>query len=677
MFPIASSVLALLNENQPQILRITGTDTNGASISITDADVMQGGFEIDRFSCSSQKLELGTACCAEMRLKLNNFGGRFDDVAFEGAELKVEVGVEVQGANEPFWISCGYFIVDEQERKANIITLSALDRMVMAEFEPPQLVPWTDDSDNFMTDNSGNVLYFNVGMAFPATVKDVVDQVCRITGLTLGTDISSFPNASYTISTAPAVPGGTTFRDYLKWAAALMGKCAYIDWRGLLCFGWYEGADYTSDPSTRFSSDLYENDLVITGITYTDDDDNLYVAGTQAYAIDISGNRLVGSNPQGAIAAIYNAVGGFTYRPVSASIMPAPYLWPLDMIAFVDKEGVSHEAALTNVNLTINASTEIQSRGETEKTNSYKRPSGMTLEQAIAMQRAQKAAGDAVNALDLALTQQEIFDRLTDGGLEQGLALESTTNPGPSAAGDKKLFLNLDYARFGKLVADFIQGGTLKLGGLDNVNGELQIVDANGVVIGTWNKDGISVKAGSILANAISGGTLTLGGAVNTNGQMEILDENGNQIGVWDNEKLRLGEAWNYVQLYGPAEYNGVTAVTPFYAVQTYNGGSPFEMMLKEAMLVLLRGSSGLQLNPDSIAITEDKGNGYEADLEIAADYIAALMGGTFTIQVDNGVLDFVANGLSINGTAGASGTFRTADNKTVTVTNGLITRIA
>lgn len=630
MFPIASNVLALLNENQPQKLRITGTDANGASINITDANVMQGGFSIDRFSCSGPKLEIGSTGCAELKLKLDNFDGSFSDIEFEGVELKVEIGVEVQDASEPFWIPCGYFIIDEQEYKLNTINLSGLDRMIMAEFEPPQLVPWTDNNDNFMTDNSGNVLYFNAGMAFPATVKDVVDQVCRITGLTLGTDISSFPNANYTISTAPAVPGGTTFRDYIKWAAALMGKCAYIDWRGLLCFGWYEDADYTSDPSTRFNSDLYENDIVITGITYSDDDDNLYVAGTQAYAIDISGNRLIGSNPQSAIAAIYNAVGGFTYRPVSATIMPAPYLWPLDVIAFVDRDGITHEAALSNVNLTVNASTQIESKGETEKTNSYKRPSGLTLQQAIAMRRAQKAAADAVNELDLALTQQEIFDRLTDGGLEQGLALEATTNEGPSAAGEKKLFLNLDYARFGKLVADFIQGGTLKLGGLDNISG-----------------------------------------------QLAILDENGNQIGVWDNEKLKLGKAWNFVQLYGPAEYNGVTAVTPFYAVQTYNGGSPFEMMLKEAMLVLLRGSSGLQLNPDSIAITEDKGNGYETDLEIAANYLAALMGGTFTIQVDNGVLDFVVNGLSINGTAGASGSFTTADGKTVTVTNGLITRIA
>lgn len=643
MFPIASNVLALLNENQPQKLRITGTDTNGVAISITDADVMQGGFSIDRFSCSGTKLEIGSAGCAELKLRLDNFNGAFTDYAFEGAELKVEIGVEVQGASDPFWIACGYFIIDEQERKLNTINLSGLDRMIMAEFEPPQLVPWTDNNDNFMTDNSGNVLYFNAGMAFPATVKDVVDQVCRITGLTLGTDISSFPNANYTISTAPAVPGGTTFRDYIKWAAALMGKCAYIDWRGLLCFGWYEDADYTSETSTRFNSDLYENDIVITGITYTDDDDNLYVAGTQTYAIDVSGNRLIGSNPQSAIAAIYGAVGGFTYRPVSASIMPAPYLWPLDMIAFVDRDGVSHEAALTNVNLTVNASTEIQSKGETEQRNAYARTSGMTLQQAIAMRRAQKAAADAVNALDLALTQQEIFDRLTDGGLEQGLALEATTNEGPSAAGEKKLFLNLDYARFGQLVADYIAAGAITA----------EKIAAGAVTAAKIAADAITadmITAGTMSAERISGGTLTLGGTNNTNGQIAILDASGNTYGQWNNDGLYIGNSDNHVKLQAAVSYEGGTPTVAFYAKSLADVNVYTEVFVYDGELIVRNTQS---------------------------DYQVRVSSGRIVVEDGTNDVVILPTGIEINGNTGATGTFTTADGKTVTVTNGLITGIA
>lgn len=248
---------------------------------------------------------------------------------------------------------------------------------------------------------------------------------------------------------------------------------------------------------------------------------------------------------------------------------------------------------------------------------------------------------------------------------------------GDSQAVDVIYFDSEGNAHFnGKISASALYGGLLKLGGASNANGTLQIVDANGAVIGTWDNSGITVNKGAVTANAIKGGTLTLGGSGNVNGQIALLNASGTQVGTWDNTKLKLGVNWNYAQLYGPAEYNGVTEVTPFYAVQTYNGGAPFEMMLKAGMLVLIRGSSGAELDADAIRLTEDGGSGYESTLEIADSYIAALKGGTFTFQVDNGTLDFLVNGLSVNGAAGASGTFTTANGKTVTVTNGLITRI-
>lgn len=50
----------------------------------------------------------------------------------------------------------------------------------------------------------------------------------------------------------------------------------------------------------------------------------------------------------------------------------------------------------------------------------------------------------------------------------------------------------------GNLVADFIHGGTLTLGGNGNGNGWLKIVNASGAQIGKWDKDGIGIAAGSI-----------------------------------------------------------------------------------------------------------------------------------------------------------------------------------
>lgn len=55
-----------------------------------------------------------------------------------------------------------------------------------------------------------------------------------------------------------------------------------------------------------------------------------------------------------------------------------------------------------------------------------------------------------------------------------------------------------DFITAGTMLCDRIRGGTLKLGGLDNIDGLLKLVDAKDVEIGRWDKDGITISKGSI-----------------------------------------------------------------------------------------------------------------------------------------------------------------------------------
>ena len=50
----------------------------------------------------------------------------------------------------------------------------------------------------------------------------------------------------------------------------------------------------------------------------------------------------------------------------------------------------------------------------------------------------------------------------------------------------------------GNINAARIHGGTLKLGGDDNVNGQMRIYNASNTEIGRWNKDGIYIRDGEI-----------------------------------------------------------------------------------------------------------------------------------------------------------------------------------
>lgn len=87
----------------------------------------------------------------------------------------------------------------------------------------------------------------------------------------------------------------------------------------------------------------------------------------------------------------------------------------------------------------------------------------------------------AVDDLDEALTQENIFNRLTNNGKTQGIYIEN---------GD--LYVNATYIKSGKLT----------LGGKNNEHGTLEIIDNSGKVIGTWDNDGIDVKNGTITSKS-------------------------------------------------------------------------------------------------------------------------------------------------------------------------------
>ena len=522
MYPISNAVKALFEAEQTKVLRITGTDSNNTSISITDDDVIVDSFNVDRYCCNGEKLEIGTAVAAEMSMRLENGDGRYDSIVFEGTELFVEVGIADWSQANPTvtYIPCGYFTPDVQPRKLTTISIKALDRMTRFDAVPPTLTSWTDENGSNIQDENGNTLYFVSDLSFPCTVAQLVKQVAVRCNVPFTQSLSSLPNYNYTITSLPTLQQDITFRDIIQWCAGIMGTCAFIDWNGYLQFKWYSAASYTSTLSNRYTSDLYENDIKVTGVQYTNVQNVTIVSGTDNYALDMTGNYLAQSGISTILPNVKNKVNNFTYRPFSASVIAAPYLWPLDVITFVDKNNVSHSCAVTNVNFSLNGNTALIGKGETSQLNSGTKPSGVTKEQGLLIEQ----AAEATRQLDNSLTQEEIFNRLTDNGETQGLILYNG-----------KVYLNASYISTGTLAADYIKGGMLTLGGNGNTNGEMRVLDANGNVIGTWNNAGITLNKGTI-----AGPSMTLGGSSNTNGTLTVKDASNSTIGTWDKDGISV-----------------------------------------------------------------------------------------------------------------------------------------
>jgi len=363
MYPITEAVMALFEAEHRKVLRITGTDKNGAAITITDDNVMEDSFQIDRYSCNGEKLEVGTAIAAQMSFTLENGDGTYDGIVFEDAELLAEVGVADWTQENPtiYWVPCGYFTPDMQPRRLSTISITALDRMTKFDV----VVDATD-------------------LTFPATIAGLVGQVCTVCGVTLAQSIATLTNADVTVATLPSANGGmTTYRNLIQWCAGIMGTNAWFDWNGLLRFSWYNNAtNYVSTRDNRYSSDLYENDLTVTGVEYTNDSGIVIVEGTDDYAIDLTGNAIAGPLIATVLPPLNTALNGFTYRPFTAAAINAPYLWPMDIVTFTDKGGSNHSCALTNVVFGLNGTTALESKGMTYAINKAAQPNGFTREQA-------------------------------------------------------------------------------------------------------------------------------------------------------------------------------------------------------------------------------------------------------------------------------------------------------
>lgn len=418
MVNVSQDVINYFNEGNLQTAAIEFS--NGKeSFTITEADIVQGGLKIDRYSVTNSKIEVGSAVASELSLKLRNYDGKFDNVSFEGAVLYVKVGVwsddptalghfvlgqSVLGAlngignfilgknligdagtkAQVVWIPCGRFIIDTSPRKLQIITVSALDYMVKF-------------------DKAADVSK----ISFPIHVDALIQKICELCSVSLLTDVTALPNHQYSIGGFPSSSQQLTYRQCLQWCAQLTGTCAFMNEDGQLVLKWYEQTAVTVTMNERYTSDLLENDITITGFTCDVSDEATYLAGTNEYALDLSDCGFLTNSYDGVLKELLAARGGFSYRPYSATIKSAPYLFPMDMIRYKDKDGAFHNTIVTNVTFSLNCNTSISGAGETVTSSSYTQSnSGVTNQQASTNRQTNES-------LETKATKKELHSMMT------------------------------------------------------------------------------------------------------------------------------------------------------------------------------------------------------------------------------------------------------------------------
>jgi hypothetical protein len=293
----------------------------------------------------------------------------------------------------------------------------------------------------------------------------------------------------------------------------------------------------------------------------------------------------------------------------------------MDSITFTDKDGNNHTCVLTNVNFGINGSMSIEGKGESMQAASRDALSGMTKEQGVLVEQAR----EATQQLNDSLTQEEIFNRLTGGGEEQGVILYNG-----------KVYINASYINTGEMSADRIRGGTLAIGGLNNRRGSIAVYDKNGNVIGRWEETGLFVNDWGI-----------------------IVGEEPTEVGQCTPQTYIDYDVISLRMLHKTSESSfagyGVLSLSSAY---DSDDGIRINRLTSNRDSQSGESSEKLYIRSNNVVFLPHYGETSNTSVNIDGDLT---LKGNFTIS----------------GRTGVSGTFTTADGKAVTVTNGIITNIA
>lgn len=276
------------------------------------------------------------------------------------------------------------------------------------------------------------------------------------------------------------------------------------------------------------SLNVHTDDVIITGVRVSGEDKVTVIFGEEGYLIDLKSNPFV-NGQENAVANYLGArLTGMTFRPFSGQILGNPLYEPYDACMISDVKGNVYYSYINSVSYKIGGYTQIACQAEDPIRNGsqYVSPAAQAVVEARRNVEKQISTYDkavqnmnqlAANSLGFHTTYEDqpdgsrityIHDKPT---LEESKIIYKQTIDGffistdggqsYTAGFDKNgnAVLNILYAV--GIVCDWIRGGILTLGGDNNINGLLQVLDSSRKLIGKWDKNGISLNDGNFEVN--------------------------------------------------------------------------------------------------------------------------------------------------------------------------------
>ena len=449
------------------------------------------------------------------------------------AEVQIKIRL-TDGVTTSEWLPKGTFYISRRsvDPVTGVITLECYDALLKANADMPALLPWTTQDGDVVTTNSGEWLYFSA--SYPRNMADLLNDLLLILGWELDARTVINPGAIYTVD---SVDAGMSIHDvFCKIAAANGGNWVITPENKLRLVPLISAAGaQTSANAVQVNGVIGEIGVgtsgTITGVRYDVSGQKILVGADTGIVLDADVSAAVAQ-------ALYTKINGYTYQ--SYSFSGAIYDPAAELGDYLNRlDNVHSVLYIETATLGATYRGTISAPDPGEISDEYPYIGGASKTLAVAKAYAQQVAEEQVNNLDDSLNQLSIFNRLTGGGVEQGLYLYNG-----------KVYLNASYAQVGTLSADRLGANSISVGKLtgaisngnwvlDLTNGTLTIGDisASNITSGTINGDNVNAKLLSIVDEyndviASFGNVIKLGKSDKSHAEMRpnlfaILDEGG------------------------------------------------------------------------------------------------------------------------------------------------------
>lgn len=648
---------------------------SGEKIAISDGELWANGFEVNDSTSSNGTFTIGALIAGKLKIKLNNIYEDFSKYDFDKASVTAYVSKSFSDDTTEK-LKIGEYRVSETSYDGSLITLTCLDNInnFNREYDSNLSYPTTAyevvrdacikcDVPFTMArfDNSDYVINEIPSDNQKLTYGQVIAYILQLSGLwgkcghdgelLIGWyDMSQFGSQNYNGGTF-----STKTTPYSDGDNVDGGTFKYSDGDSVDGGTFTEARNY-HNIYTQKDLNVVTDDVVITGVKVivTSKEDKTkdvnVLAGKEGYVISITDNPFIPADKAQTVANyIFKKIGGMRFRPLDATLLSNPLIESGDVALVTDRKQNTYSCFISNRTFTVGSGTKISCDAENASRNSADKFSNETkaVVQARKVAQAQLSVYDKQMQLLTQLMSQSLGLFRTEQVQEDGSIIyimhnkadlnssniqwKMTAN-GMAVSSDYGKTWNAGVDKDGNAVFnimsaiginfDWAHGGTLTLGGENNVSGVQYVKDAKGKTLVTLDNRGLildssvkiawdnvadttakvtqitkdtvttsyvnalDVKAGSVDAEDITGTTIT--GKNIVGGTIDI----GNGVFVVDNDGKVT--ASNFNMSGGSIAMNGNLSNSTIDLTATDNSGNNYELWMNGAVLRIVKNGENL-----------------------------------------------------------------------------------